>query len=147
MMEIEHLSVRIDESPLNQLLAQRLPEGLSVKELKILLEDSCIGLEGKYAASLFSIKFRVEFQPRIEDGKLRVDITNLKISGMPAALFRNMLMEMIAEQTSDIPGFSMVDQSLFFDPKQLLKKENIPLQGSLQKVELGKGYMRLQAGR
>lgn len=145
-MEIEHLSIRVDEVPLNELLSRRIPKGTSVQDLKVRLEESCIALEGKYAASLFAIRFRVEFQPRIAEGKLHVEISNLKISGMPAALFRNMLMDLLKEQTEMIPGISFLDQAMIFDPEELLRHEGIFVRGRLQNVATGSGFLRLLAG-
>ena len=52
-MEIENLSLRIDEAPLNELITKRLPKGTNLQELKVVMEEGEVSLEGKYFAVMF----------------------------------------------------------------------------------------------
>ena len=103
-MEIENLSLRIDEAPLNELITKRLPKGTNLQELKVVMEEGEVSLEGKYFAVMFPIKFKVLLNVHLEGNNISVAFKDFKIQGMPAALFKNMLIEFITEQTEGIEG-------------------------------------------
>lgn len=145
-MEIENLSLRIDEAPLNELITERLPKGTNLQELKVVMEEGEVSLEGKYFAVMFPIKFKVLLHVHLEGNNISVAFKDFKIQGMPAALFKNMLIEFITEQTEGIEGIIAQEKGLLIVPEAMLKKEGIKLGGNLQKIECLKGAVRIIAG-
>ena len=124
-MEIENLSLRIDEAPLNELITKKLPKGTNLQELKVVMEEGEVSLEGN---------------------NISVAFKDFKIQGMPAALFKNMLIEFITEQTEGIEGIIAQEKGILIVPEAMLKKEGIKMGGNLQKIECLKGAVRIIAG-
>ncbi|NDH07531.1 hypothetical protein EBX93_16710 [bacterium] len=145
-MEIENLSLRIDETPLNALISSKLPKGTNLQELKVVMDEGEVSLEGKYFAVMFPIKFKVLLHIELSSNNIAVNFKDFKIQGMPAALFKNMLIEFISDQTGDIDGISTGDNGIIIMPEVMLKKEGISLGGNLKKIECLKGSIRITAG-
>ncbi|MSR31333.1 MAG: hypothetical protein EXR99_07500 [Gemmataceae bacterium] len=145
-MEIEKLSLRIDEDPLNQLVAGRLAAIPNLKELAIRFEPGVAWLKGKYFALLYPVGFQVAFTPRLLNQKIELSMDNLSISGMPASLFKNMLVEFLQDQLGGIHGVTVSDRGITIDPGALLEKEGIPLKGEIRSLAIEKGFARLEAG-
>ncbi len=145
-MEIENLSLRIDEAPLNELIASRLPKGTNLQEIKVLLQENEVTLEGKYFAVMFSVGFKVILDLQLAGDKILVNFKDFKIQRMPAALFKNMLIEFISDQTSDITGITTNEQGIVIEPEIILASEGIKLGGKLRKIECLNGSVRILAG-
>jgi hypothetical protein len=82
----------------------------------------------------------------LEGNNISVAFKDFKIQGMPAALFKNMLVEFITEQTEGIEGIIAQEKGILIVPEAMLKNEGIKLGGNLKEIECLKGAVRIIAG-
>lgn len=83
--ETGNLSITFTEQQLTSYLVEALAQqpDLKVIDPQILLQDGQLQILGKTLIGKLTLGFQINFQPKVEDGKLKLDVASARVGKVP----------------------------------------------------------------
>src|SRR6516225_9156671 len=91
-MEIHALKLSITEADLNALAREHLPKDAPVRNLRVRIEEGLLRIGGDYPKLFLPVPFDTSWELSVEDRHVRVRLAGATVIGLPANLFRGLIM-------------------------------------------------------
>jgi hypothetical protein len=145
-MEIHSLRVSVGEQELNE-LAKELPAGNSaVENLRVRLTPEGIVILGEYPALLMKMAFETLWQVSGVGSVVQARLASIKVSGVPAAMLRGVLLKTIRDMLAREPGVQVEGDTIQVDLSQHRAAQKIRLRINLTAVCCNMGKITIEAG-
>ena len=142
-MEIQALKLIVNEQDINE-LARKVPlNGAPVRDISVSISERGVTVRGKYQAWI-SVAFETMWQVAIENGKIRAHLADVKVVGMPAALVKGMLTDMLGESLV-APGVHVEGEVLWIDLDAVLAGQGFPARTNLTGVRCAAGMIVIES--
>jgi hypothetical protein len=144
-MEIERLKVVLTEQDLNDLAAKHLPKDLGIEDLEIKIEPEGVRVKGVYQLFM-PVSFELLWEPGVEFGKATARLAKFKTLGVPANVFKSLIMNVIADVAKKHEWLRVDGDVVRVDGEGLLKKEGLTAQVRLRVLRCQAGRLVVEAG-
>jgi hypothetical protein len=144
-MEIHALKLIVSEQDLTRLASQAPLNGAPVRDLAVRITPEGVSIRGKYQAWV-SVAFDTLWHTTVQGGKIRAQLTDVKVVGMPAAMVKGMLMDLIAESLALGSGLQAEGEILWIDLDVMLAQQGFPARTNLTAVHCALGLLTLESG-
>jgi hypothetical protein len=142
-MEIQALKLVVSEQDINELARQVPLNGAPVRDLLVVITEQGVSVRGRYHAWI-SVAFETMWLVTIESGKIRAHLADVKVVGMPAALIKGMMTEMLSDSLAS-PGISVEGEVLWIDLDTVLAKQGFPARTNLTGVRCTAGKLFIES--
>jgi hypothetical protein len=144
-MDILSLRVRLTDADLNSMARTFVPEDAPVDNLRLAVVDGAVQVNGDYPTPLFSIPFQTRWEPAVREGKVCVQLTGIKVVGLPGGMLRGLFLNGFRQVTRNLPGASLDDDTLVLDVDRILASRGVPLKTNLKTIRCTAGQMIVEA--
>jgi hypothetical protein len=144
-MEIHSLKLIITEADVNALATKALAQESQVRDVQVQLEPAGMRVLGVYPTPFMSVRFQTVWEPSIQNGKVAVRLTELKVVGVPAGMLRGLLMGALADAVSKEDAVSIQGDTLLLDPDRLLSKHVPDSRTNLTAIHCETGRIVIEA--
>src|SRR5262249_4110083 len=103
-MEIQSLRVLLAEQDVNQLLQDHLPKEYAVENARVTISSAGILFAGEYPTVFVKVPFETLWEMAVVNGLLLAKLAAVKVSGVPATMFRGVLMDLIEDAVAREAG-------------------------------------------
>ncbi len=145
-MDIETLRLRISGEEINALVDEHLPEDTGVRDLRIALTAEGVQMTGRYTGMLLPLSFETLWVCGVAEGRLQARLSQMRVAGFPATKLRGVLLGVLAENITDLPGLHVQDDVIHLDVNVFLEARAIPLRLTPSAVNCQPGWIVLEAG-
>src|SRR5262245_9232896 len=135
-MEIQSLRVLLAEQDVNQLLKDHMPKEYAVEDPHVHISPDGIVFGGEYPTVFVKVPFETRWELAVANGLLLAKLAALKVSGVPASMFRGLLMDMIADAVEREPGVHLEDDVIHINFEEAARARKVPLRMKLRRLEL-----------
>lgn len=143
-MEIQTLRLLVSEHDVNQLASRTPLSGSAVRDVAVRITPEGVSVRGKYQAWV-SVAFETLWHVAVESGKVRAQLADIKVQGMPAALVKGMLTEMLGEALEVGSGVRAEGEVLWIDLDQILAQQGFPARTNLTGVRCEAGMLTIES--
>jgi hypothetical protein len=144
-MDIETLRLRVSGEEINALLGEHLPEETGVQNLQVLPTAEGIQMTGRYTGMLLPLSFETLWVLGVAEGRLRAQLTQVRVAGFPATKLRGVLLGVLAENIADVAGLMVQDDQVHFDVNVFLEDQAVPLRLTPSAIHCQPGWIILEA--
>ena len=145
-MEIQQLALVLTEQDLNALVQKHLTDDLPVEQLEMRLSSAGLQVTGEFPLFV-NVRFETAWELGVRQGKVTCRLVHLKALGLPANVFRSMVVKFIAEAARKIDGLDCDNDVIIADLDRLAAREGIQLQSNLRSIECQDGRIVITASR
>lgn len=145
-MQIHALKLSIAEETINSLLAEYLPKESAVEDMRVNLTPEGIRITGQYPTMLMKMAFETLWEVRGVGSVVEARLASIKVSGLPAAMLRGVLLKTIRDALANQPGITVEDGSIRVDLSQLPATRKVGLRVNLSGVRCDAGQLVIEAG-
>lgn len=145
-MEIHTLKVSISEEDIHSLIAASPPGKSPVENLRVRLTPDGILVLGDYPALFMKMAFETLWEVQGAGSVVVARLASIKVSGLPAAMLRGVLMKTIRDMTAHEPGVSVEEESIRIDLSKHSEAQKLRLRVNLIGVRCDTGQLVIEAG-
>jgi hypothetical protein len=145
-MEIQSLKVLLAEQDINQLLIDHLPKEYAVENPRVTISAEGVLFSGEYPTIFVKVPFETLWEMAVVDGLLLAKLAAIKVSGVPAGMFRGVLMDVIREAVEREAGVHLEDEVLHINIVEAARARKVPLRMTLKSVRHSAGVLVIEAG-
>jgi hypothetical protein len=145
-MEIQSLRVLLAEQDVNQLLTDHLPKEYAIENPRVSISPEGVLFSGEYPTIFVKVPFETLWETAVVNGLLVARLTAIKVSGVPASMFRNVLMDVIQEAVAREAGVHLEDEAIHINLEEAARARKVPLRMELKRVEHSSGVLIIEAG-
>jgi hypothetical protein len=142
-MEIQALKLLVSEKEINVFAGMAL-NGAPVRDVTVRVTTDGVHIRGKYQAWV-SVGFETLWQLSIQAGKIRAQMTDVKVVGMPASMIRGMLTEIVGDVLGGEGGIQTENDILWIDLDQVLAQRGFPARTNLSGVLCAVGMITIES--
>lgn len=143
-MEIQALKLTLSEDDINRLASQAPLDGAPIRDVSVSISPEGVAVRGKYQAWV-SVAFDTLWQTSVQGGKIRAQLADVKVVGMPAALIKGLLMDMVGEMLDLGGGITTEGEVLWIDLDLVLTQRGFPARTNLTAVHCAAGLLTIEA--
>lgn len=144
-MEIQQLTLLVTDQDLNELARKHLPDDLPVEKLEFKLTTEGLQVTGEFPVFV-PVNFTTVWELGIRQGKVTARLATLRAFGLPGAVFKSMVLKLIAESVKTVPGLECDNDLVIADVERLAASEGATVRANLQSIRCQAGSMIVQAG-
>jgi hypothetical protein len=145
-MEIHTLKVSISEEEINALVTELPPNKSAVENLRVRLTPEGILVLGDYPALFMKMAFETLWEVRAAGSVVESRLASIKVSGLPAAMLRGVLMKTIRDMTAHEPGIQVENESIRVDLSKHTGAQKLHLRVNFIGVRCEAGQLLIEAG-
>jgi hypothetical protein len=145
-MEIQSLRMLLAEQDVNQLLKDHLPKEYAVENPRVRISEQGILFAGEYPTVFVKVPFETVWEMAVADGLLLAKLAAIRVSGVPASMFRGVLLDVIQEAVSREAGVHLEDEVIHINLEQAARARKVPLRMKLKRVQHSDGVLVIEAG-
>ena len=145
-MEIQSLRVSLAEEDVNQLLKDHLPKEYAVENPRVRITTEGVLFSGEYPTIFVKVPFETLWEMAVVNGLLLAKLAAIKVSGVPASMFRGVLMDVIQEAVAREAGVHLEDEAIHINLEEAARARKLPLRIKLKRVEHSSGVLIIEAG-
>lgn len=145
-MQIHALKLSMAEETINSLLAEYLPKESAVEDLRVNLTPEGIRITGQYPTMLMKMAFETLWEVQGIGSVVEARLASIKVSGLPAAMLRGVLLKTIRDALANQPGIAVEDGAIRVDLSQLPATRKVGLRINLSAVRCDAGQLVIEAG-
>ena len=101
---------------------------------------------GEYPTVFVKVPFETLWELAVVDGLLLAKLAAIKVSGVPASMFRGVLMDVIQEAVVREAGVHLEDEVLHINIVEAARARKVPLRMTLKSVQHSAGVLVIEAG-
>src|SRR4051794_18432941 len=120
-MDIQNLKVFIPERDLQTLAEEFQPKEAPVKDLAVRVTAEGVKASGEVATPMMPLSFESVWRPSGVQGRLAVQLVELKAGGFPATLFRSVAMGLLKDAVNE-PFLQVLDDGLLVDVQEFVRR-------------------------
>ena len=145
-MEIQSLRVLLAEQDVNQLLKDHLPKEYAVENARVRISTEGVLFSGEYPTVFIKVPFETLWEMSVVNGLLLARLAAIKVSGVPASMFRGVLLDVIQEAVSREAGVHLEDEVIHINIVEAARARKVPLRMHLKTVQHSDGVLVIEAG-
>jgi hypothetical protein len=145
-MEIQSLRMLLAEQDVNQLLKEHLPKEYAVENPRVRISTEGVLFAGEYPTVFIKVPFETLWEMSVVNGLLLARLAAIKVSGVPASMFRGVLMDVIQEAVSREAGVHLEDEVIHINIVEAARARKVPLRMHLKTVQHRDGVLVIEAG-
>jgi hypothetical protein len=143
-MEIQSLKLMVEEGIANQLLADHAPPDMEVENLRVQFTPEGVRVLGDTRAMLFKVSFESLWELSVAEGNVAARLNSMKVAGIPATKLRGVLLRMVRDAVSKMPGIAVEDEVVRVTVGEMLRSRGIPLRVNLTAVRCLEGSVVIE---
>ena len=144
-MEIESLTLIVEEADLQQMVSRHVQASAPVKDLTVKLLPEGAIVRGSYPTFLVSIPFESHWKLSVKSHRLRAQLTRISIVGLSADAVRSAILGNLQALTAKEAGTQVEGDRMIIDLDRVLHAQGLSIKTNLQSVQLEVGRMILRA--
>lgn len=145
-MEIHTLKVSITETEINALVNEFPSKDGSVENLRVRLAPEGIVVLGDYRAMFMKVGFETVWEVKGAGSVVEARLATVKVSGLPAAMLRGVLLKTIRDMVANEPGLRVENESIRVDLSKHTAVQKLHLRIHLTAVKCSAGSLVIEAG-
>jgi hypothetical protein len=145
-MEIQSLRMLLTEQDVNQLLKDHLPKEYAVENPRVNISEQGILFAGEYPTVFVKVPFETLWEMSVHNGLLLAKLTGLRVSGVPATMFRGVLLDVIQDAVAREGGVHLEDEIIHINLEEAARARKVPLRMKLKRVHHSDGVLLIEAG-
>jgi hypothetical protein len=145
-MEIHSLKISVSEQDVNEAIRRHLPKDQPIEELSVRLAPEGIYVQGIYPFFV-NVSFETQWQVAVSEGKVVVQLVNLRAFGMPGNIFKSAILKVIGDAARKQQGVVVENDRLILDPDRMLAQHGLTARTNLKAVCPQQGLLVVDAGR
>jgi hypothetical protein len=145
-MEIQSLRMVLAEQDVNQLLNEHLPKEYAIENPRVRISTEGILFSGEYPTVFIKVPFETLWEMSVVNGLLLARLAAIKVSGVPASMFRSVLMDVIQEAVAREAGVHLEDEVIHINIVEAARARKVPLRMQLKTVQHRDGVLVIEAG-
>jgi hypothetical protein len=143
-MEIQALKLFVTEQDLNDLIGRHLPDDQPLENVKIRIAPEGVSVTGEYPLFV-RVAFETLWELTARGGTVTARLSDLKAMGLPAVLFKGMVLKAIEEAVATEPWLAFDDDTIEVDIDGLLAAQGVPAKTNLNSIRCLSGAVILEA--
>jgi hypothetical protein len=144
-MEIQQLALVVTDRDLNDLARKHFPDDLPIEKLDLQLTPEGLSVSGEFPLFV-PVNFHTLWELGVRQGKVTARLVNLRAFGLPATVFKSMVLKGIAEAARKVQGLECDADFIIADVDRLAAREGVTLRSNLQTIRCEAGKMVVTSG-
>jgi hypothetical protein len=145
-MEIQTLRMLLAEQDVNQVLKDHLPKEYAIENPRVRISAEGVLFAGEYPTVFVKVPFETLWELAVVNGLLLAKLAAIKVSGVPASMFRGVLMDVIQEAVAREAGVHLEDEIIHINIVEAARARKVPLRMTLKSVQHSAGVLVIEAG-
>lgn len=145
-MQIHALKLSVTEEELNELVTELASGNAPVQNLRVRLTPEGIVVLGEYPAMLMRMAFETLWEVKGIGSIVEARLVSVKVSGLPAAMLRAVLLKTLRDLLATEPGVRVVEESIYVDLSKHTAIQKLHLRIHLLEVRCDPGNLVIEAG-
>lgn len=144
-MDIRSLTLVLTDQDLEELARRQLPGNFPVEELQLRITSEGVLVAGEYPLFVH-VHFEMLWTLAVENGKVRAQLERVRALGLPATIFRSMVLKLVQEQIGKSPWVEHDGDGVLVDVDRWVREKGVPLRSHLRSVRCHPGEMIIEGG-
>jgi hypothetical protein len=145
-MQIHSLKLSLTEEEINSLVAEFPSRDSAVENVRVRLTSEGIVVLGEYPTMLMKMAFETLWQVKAAGNIVEVRLASIKVSGLPAAMLRGVLMKTIRDMVAHEPGIRVDNETIHIDLSRHTSIQRLRLRINLTGVRCTPEGLVVEAG-
>jgi hypothetical protein len=145
-MEIQSLKLFVTEEEANEWVRRVVPDPDPIENLYLKLTPDGVLFQGSYSAMMFKTSFETQWQLSVSGPEIIARLIAVKIAGLPAGMFKGVLLRMIRDAVATQPGVRIQDECVRVHAEEVTRTLQVPLRVSFTCVRCSIASLVLEAG-
>jgi hypothetical protein len=145
-MEIQALRVLLAEQDVNQLLKDHLPKEYAIENPQVRISAEGVQFSGEYPTIFVKVPFETLWEMSVVNGLLLAKLAAIRVSGVPASMFRSVLMDVIQDAVAREAGVHLENEAIHINIVEAARARKVPLRMRLKSVRHSDGVLVIEAG-
>ncbi len=126
-MDIQTLNVFISEAEIQELARKFQPKDAPIKDLAVRVTPEGVQVSGEAPTPMLTLPFESVWRPSVtQEGRVAVQLVDLKAAGFPATLFRSLVLGLLKDAVKE-PFIEATEDAIVVDVQELVRRENLPV--------------------
>lgn len=143
-MEIHALKLSITEADLNDLAREHLPKDAPVRNLRVRIEEGVVRIGGDCPKLFVPVPFDTSWELSVEQRNVRIRLAGVSVIGLPANIFRGLIMNGFSKLAAKESGIRQDNDSLIVDVDGFFQQHGLLLRTNLKDIRCLKGLIVLE---